>query len=188
MLLPLFAHRKLQELVINLGVPIQLTDADIDTIVCMWPKLWRLRLIAAGGGGEGAGYQFIGNDGWKPQATCKAVMALLYHLRDLTELAIEFDTITLDDLGGPEKSGPGFSEVSLDASGRKDRRGNDLTVRTSVLKTFDAGRSHPGVPLNVACWLAILCPKLRKLRWTGESEGWERTSALLQKVQGRVTL
>jgi hypothetical protein len=181
-LLPLFAHRTLQELVIDLGVPIQLTDGDIDTIACMWPKLRRLRLIAAGR--EAAGSGFIGNDGWKPQATCRAVMVLSYHLRNLTELAIEFDAATLDDL---ERSDSGIMESSLGTSWRNDKGTQDPVVRASVLKTFDAGQSKPGMPLNVGCWLAILCPKLRELRWTGESEGWERTSAVLQRIQGQAT-
>jgi len=185
-LLPLFAHRKLQELVIDLGVPIRFTDADIDTIACMWPRLWKLRLISATGFCEGVGSDMKRNDSWKPQATCKAVMALLYHLENLTELAIEFDATSLDELEGNVKSVAERDEfLGLGVSGRTER---GRILRTSALKKFDAGRSRPGEALNLACWFAVLCPKLRELQWTGENEGWERASAMLQRIQGRAVV
>lgn len=169
-LLPLFAHHKLQELVIDLGVPIQLTDADIDTIACMWPKIWRLRLSTAAGDVNSTPVLSM-NEGWKPLATSRAIMALFYHLLHLTELAIEFDASTLDELAACDKLTKGNATTPV--------------IRTTKLKVYNVGRSLPGKPLCVASWFAVMCPNLQELQWTGENEGWERTCDLLLRFQER---
>ncbi|KIM34006.1 hypothetical protein M408DRAFT_18970 [Serendipita vermifera MAFF 305830] len=173
-LLPLFAHRKLQELVVDLGVPIQLTDADMETIACMWPKLWKLRLVASTRANKCVDYTLAGNEGWKPLATCRAIMALFYHLRHLTELAVEFDASTLDELAAHSRSKVGGEKT--------------MSIQTSNLKLFDVGCSLPGRPLCVGSWVAIMCPNLQELQWNGENEGWERTCEVLLRIQERESL
>ncbi|KAG8797262.1 hypothetical protein FRC17_007801 [Serendipita sp. 399] len=174
-LLPLFAHRKLEELVIDFGVSIQLTDADIDTIVHMWPSCRKLRLIpvdAERRNGEVTG--------WMPKATPRGIIALLYHLEELKELAVEFDASSLDanDIENDESHFPGSEwQPAAGWDGPLQAR------RTSPLEMFDVGKSAAGDPLKVAGWLGVLCPRLEELRWTGDSEGWARTRLVLRKIQ-----
>jgi hypothetical protein len=57
-------------------------------------------------------------------------------------------------------------------------------VRRSELEQLQVGWSLPGKPLNVACWIALMCPKLKDLTWH-EAEGeleWRETKAMLEML------
>jgi hypothetical protein len=99
-------------------------------------------------------------------------MALLFHLRHLVNLSIDFDASSLNDAG-----------VGLDVDPLKLARKKAGATRTSPLREFNVNRSTPGMPLNVASWISILCPKLHEVQWTGENESWDRTNAVLKKIR-----
>ncbi|KAG8837855.1 hypothetical protein FRC18_007654 [Serendipita sp. 400] len=172
-LLPLFAHRKLEELVIDLGVPIQLNDADIDTISHMWPYCRKLRLTPLD-----AQQRSLESAGWTSKVTPRGIIALLYHLVNLKELAIEFDATSLDVVGteGPV-SEPYLPYRQVGSDGHLQAR------KTSSLEILDVGRSVAADPLKVASWIGVLCPRLKELKWTGDSEAWARARLVLQKIQ-----
>ena len=169
-LLPLLAHRKLEELTIDLGVPIQMSDGDIDTIAYMWPRCRRLRLVSN-----------ISGDalptGWRPMCTFRGITALLYHLRNLDELAIEFDATTLDD------TDDGIGPLDLTSPSPEGERLWAQIRRPSQLRSLDVGHSPGGDPLAVAGWIGVLCPKLVKFKWTDESEKWARARLVLNKIR-----
>jgi hypothetical protein len=154
--------------VVDFGVPLHLTDADLDTMAYMWPNITKLGLTCR----DHALLDATSADGWCPKPTYRAVMALLFHLPHLVNLSIDFDASSLNDAG-----------VGLDVDPLKLARTKTGATRTSPLKEFNVNRSIPGMPLNVASWISILCPKLREVQWTGENESWDRTNAVLKKIR-----
>lgn len=170
-LLPLFAHRKLEELVIDFGVPMILCDADIDTMAHMWPKLTRLGLTTRNSPSGSTMPRGAGD--WAPKMTCRAITTLLFHLHHLVHLSIDFDASSLDSmLTGPE-----------DENLKLSRGKGAESIRTNELKVLDVSRSIPGSPLYVASWMSVLCPKLKEVKWNGENESWNRTNSVLQKIR-----
>ena len=166
--LPLLDHHNLLELVFEVGMPLQMTDADVDTMALVWPELRTLLLGVDD-------YSPLAN--WKPQTTCRAITSLLFHLTHLQVLGLEFNASSLDALTADEKQ--------IEEGGNSRPRSlDDEPVRRSELEQLQVGWSLPGKPLNVACWISLMCPKLKDLTWH-EAEGeleWRETKAMLETL------
>jgi len=166
--LPLLDHHNLLELVFEVGMPLLMTDADVETMALVWPKL-RTLLVGVD--------DYNPLPDWKPRTTCRAITSLLFHLTHLQTLGLEFDASSLDVLTADEKQAEEGSEC-------RPRTLADEPVRRSVLEQLQVGWSLPGKPLNVACWVALMCPMLKDLTWH-EAEGeleWRETKAMLEML------
>ena len=168
--LPLLDHHNLLELVFEVGMPLLMTDADVDTMALVWPKLHTLLLGVDD-------YNPLSE--WKPRTTCGAITSILFHLPHIRMLGLEFDASSLDAFTAEERQ-------TSKGNGGRPRSLDDEPVQRSELEQLHVGWSLPGNPLNVACWIALMCPMLKGLAWH-EAEGeleWRETKAMLEMVGG----
>ena len=167
-LLPLLDHHNIQELIFEVGMPLLMTDTDVDTMALVWPELRTLLLGVD---------DYNPLPDWKPRTTCRAITSALFHLTNLRMLGLEFDASSLDAL----TVGGGQTEGVID---RRPGCLDDEPVRRSELEQLQVGWSLPGKPLTVACWIALMCPLLKDLTWH-EAEGeleWRETKAMLEML------
>lgn len=167
-LLPLLDHHNLRELIFEVGMPLLMTDADVDTMALVWPELRTLLLGVD---------DYNPLPDWKPRTTCRAITSSLFHLTHLRTLGLEFDASSLDAFIAGERQ----TEVGIDG---RHRRLDDEPVRKSELEQLQVGWSLPGKPLTVGCWIALMCPLLKDLTWhevEGELE-WRETKAMLEML------
>ena len=166
--LPLLDHHNLLEFVFEVGMPLLITDADVDTMALVWPEL---RILLLGVDDHNP------LPDWKPRTSCRAITSILFHLTHLQMLGLEFDASSLDTFMANERQ-------TEEGSDGRPRSLDDGLVRRSELEQLRVGWSLPGKPLNVACWIALVCPKLKDLTWhEAEGElGWRETKAMLEML------
>jgi hypothetical protein len=86
--------------VLEVGMPLLMTDADVGTMALVWPKL-RILLLGVD--------DYNPLPDWKPRTTYRAITSLLLHLTHLKTLGLEFDASSLDTFTTDERQTKGSS-------------------------------------------------------------------------------